>query len=228
MELQNFQQIRIDFNDVFYIKHQFMTKRAASKHKIDRRLGLNLWGRPKSPFNRRPYGPGQHGQARKRKLSDFGIQLKAKQQLKKYYGDITEKQFKKVFVEAERLRGDTSELLIELLERRLDAVVFRLKFAPTVFAARQLVNHGHILVNGKILDKKSYQVKDGDEVSLKGESQNIPMIIQTLSSNERDVPEYLQLELAKCSGKFIRGPQLSDVPYPVQMEPNLVIEFYSR
>ena len=205
-----------------------MTKRLSSKHKIDRRLGLNLWGRPKSPFNRRPYGPGQHGQARKRKLSDFGIQLKAKQQLKKYYGDITEKQFKKVFVEAERLRGDTSQILIELLERRLDAVVFRLKFAPTVFAARQLVNHGHILVNGKILDKKSYQVKDGDEVSLKGESQNIPMIIQTLSSNERDVPEYLQLELAKCSGKFIRGPQLSDVPYPVQMEPNLVIEFYSR
>jgi len=205
-----------------------MTKRASSKHKIDRRLGLNLWGRPKSPFNRRPYGPGQHGQARKRKLSDFGIQLKAKQQLKKYYGDITEKQFKKIFVEAERLRGDTSQLLIELLERRLDAVVFRLKFAPTVFAARQLVNHGHVMVNGKVLDKKSYQVKDGDEISLKDESQNIPMIIQTLSSNERDVPEYLQLELAKCSGKFIRGPQLSDVPYAVVMEPNLVIEFYSR
>jgi len=131
-------------------------------------------------------------------------------------------------VEAERLRGDTSQLLIELLERRLDAVVFRLKFAPTVFAARQLVNHGHVMVNGKVLDKKSYQVKDGDEISLKDESQNIPMIIQTLSSNERDVPEYLQLELAKCSGKFIRGPQLSDVPYAVVMEPNLVIEFYSR
>ena len=205
-----------------------MTKRASSKHKIDRRLGLNLWGRPKSPFNRRPYGPGQHGQARKRKLSDFGIQLAAKQKLKKYYGDITEKQFKKIFVEAERLRGDTSQLLIELLERRLDAVVFRLKFAPTVFAARQLVNHGHVMVNGKVLDKKSYQVKDGDEISLKDESQNIPKIIQTLSSNERDVPEYLQLELAKCSGKFIRGPQLTDVPYAVQMEPNLVIEFYSR
>ena len=141
-----------------------MTKRASSKHKIDRRLGLNLWGRPKSPFNRRPYGPGQHGQARKRKLSDFGIQLAAKQKLKKYYGDITEKQFKKIFVEAERLRGDTSQLLIELLERRLDAVVFRLKFAPTVFAARQLVNHGHVMVNGRVLDKKSYQVKDGDEI----------------------------------------------------------------
>jgi small subunit ribosomal protein S4 len=205
-----------------------MTKRLSSKHKIDRRLGLNLWGRPKSPFNRRPYGPGQHGQARKRKLSDFGVQLAAKQKLKKYYGDITEKQFKKVYQEASRQRGDTSQILIELLERRLDAVVFRLKFAPTVFAARQLVNHGHVLVNGKVVDKKSYQVKDGDEISLQQTSQNIPMIIQTLSSNERDVPEYLQLEISKCLGKFVRGPQLTDVPYPVQMEPNLVVEFYSR
>jgi len=205
-----------------------MTKRASSKHKIDRRLGLNLWGRPKSPFNRRPYGPGQHGQARKRKLSDFGVQLAAKQKLKKYYGDITEKQFLKIYQEASRKRGDTSQILIELLERRLDAVVFRLKFAPTVFAARQLVNHGHVMVNGKVVDKKSYQVKDGDEISLQHESQNIPMIIQTLSSNEREVPEYLQLEISKCLGKFIRGPQLTDVPYPVQMEPNLVVEFYSR
>ena len=205
-----------------------MTKRLSSKHKIDRRLGLNLWGRPKSPFNRRPYGPGQHGQSRKRKLSDFGVQLAAKQKLKKYYGDITEKQFLKIYQEASRKRGDTSQILIELLERRLDAVVFRLKFAPTVFAARQLVNHGHVMVNGKVVDKKSYQVKDGDEISLQQESQNIPMIIQTLSSNERDVPEYLQLEISKCLGKFIRGPQLTDVPYPVQMEPNLVVEFYSR
>ena len=205
-----------------------MTKRLSSKHKIDRRLGLNLWGRPKSPFNRRPYGPGQHGQARKRKLSDFGVQLAAKQKLKKYYGDITEKQFLKIYQEASRKRGDTSQILIELLERRLDAVVFRLKFAPTVFAARQLVNHGHVMVNGKVVDKKSYQVKDGGEISLQQESQNIPMIIQTLSSNERDVPEYLQLEISKCLGKFIRGPQLTDVPYPVQMEPNLVVEFYSR
>ena len=186
-----------------------MTKRLSSKHKIDRRLGLNLWGRPKSPFNRRPYGPGQHGQARRRKPSDFGVQLAAKQKLKKYY-------------------GDTSQILIELLERRLDAVVFRLKFAPTVFSARQLVNHGHVLVNGKVVNKKSYQVSDGDEISLQQTSQNIPMIIQTLSSNERDVPEYLQLEISKCLGKFVRGPQLTDVPYPVQMEPNLVVEFYSR
>jgi len=205
-----------------------MTKRLSSKHKIDRRLGLNLWGRPKSPFNRRPYGPGQHGQARKRKLSDFGVQLAAKQKLKKYYGDITEKQFLKIYQEASRKRGDTSQILIELLERRLDAVVFRLKFAPTVFAARQLVSHGHVMVNGKVVDRKSYQIKDGDEISVLQTSQNIPMIIQTLSSNERDVPEYLQFEISKCLGKFIRGPQLTDVPYPVQMEPNLVVEFYSR
>ena len=205
-----------------------MTKRLSSKHKIDRRLGLNLWGRPKSPFNRRPYGPGQHGQARRRKPSDFGVQLAAKQKLKKYYGDITEKQFLKIYQAASRKKGDTSQILIELLERRLDAVVFRLKFAPTVFSARQLVNHGHVLVNGKVVNKKSYQVNDGDEISLQQTSQNIPMIIQTLSSNERDVPEYLQLEISKCLGKFIRGPQLTDVPYPVQMEPNLVVEFYSR
>jgi len=205
-----------------------MTKRLSSKHKIDRTLGLNLWGRPKSPFNRRPYGPGQHGQARRRKPSDFGVQLAAKQKLKKYYGDITEKQFLKIYQAASRKKGDTSQILIELLERRLDAVVFRLKFAPTVFSARQLVNHGHVLVNGKVVNKKSYQVNDGDEISLQQSSQNIPMIIQTLSSNERDVPEYLQLEISKCLGKFVRGPQLTDVPYPVQMEPNLVVEFYSR
>ena len=188
-----------------------MTKRLSSKHKIDRRLGLNLWGRPKSPFNRRPYGPGQHGQARRRKPSDFGIQLAAKQKLKKYYGDITEKQFLKIYQAASRKKGDTSQILIELLERRLDAVVFRLKFAPTVFSARQLVNHGHVLVNGKVVNKKSYRVMDGDEISLQQTSQNIPMIIQTLSSNERDVPEYLQLEISKCLGKFVRGPQLTDV-----------------
>ncbi len=205
-----------------------MTKRLSSKHKIDRRLGLNLWGRPKSPFNRRPYGPGQHGQTRRRKPSDFGVQLAAKQKLKKYYGDITEKQFLKIYQAASRKKGDTSQILIELLERRLDAVVFRLKFAPTVFSARQLVNHGHVLVNGKVVNKKSYHVNDGDEISLQQTSQNIPMIIQTLSSNERDVPEYLQLEISKCLGKFVRGPQLTDVPYPVQMEPNLVVEFYSR
>ena len=205
-----------------------MTKRLSSKHKIDRRLGLNLWGRPKSPFNRRPYGPGQHGQARRRKPSDFGVQLAAKQKLKKYYGDITEKQFLKIYQAASRKKGDTSQILIELLERRLDAVVFRLKFAPTVFSARQLVNHGHVLVNGKVVNKKSYQVNDGDEISLLQTSQNIPMIIQTLSSNERDVPEYIQTDNKNKTVKLVRIPKFSEVPYPIVMEPNLVIEYYSR
>jgi small subunit ribosomal protein S4 len=206
-----------------------MTKRTSAKYKIDRRLGCNLWGRPKSPFNKRNTKPGQHGaMSLRKKQSDYGNQLFAKQKLKFYYGDLTEKQFRRIYTKASNTKGDTSQILIELLERRLDAVVFRLKFAPTVFAARQLVNHGHVMVNGKVVDKKSYQVKDGDEISLQQESQNIPMIIQTLSSNERDVPEYLQLEISKCLGKFIRGPQLTDVPYPVQMEPNLVVEFYSR
>ena len=206
-----------------------MTKRHNAKYKIDRRLGVNLWGRPKSPFNRRNSKPGQHGvQGQRKKLSDYGNQLFAKQKLKFYYGDLTERQFRNIFKKASNIKGDTSQILIELLERRLDAVVFRLKFAPTVFSARQLVNHGHVLVNGKVVNKKSYQVNDGDEISLQQTSQNIPMIIQTLSSNERDVPEYLQLEISKCLGKFVRGPQLTDVPYPVQMEPNLVVEFYSR
>ena len=205
-----------------------MTKRLKSKHKVDRRLKVNLWGRPKSPFNTRAYAPGQHGQARKGKPTDYGVQLNAKQKLKSYYGNINERQFRNIYRKAIKKRGDTIENLIALLERRLDTVVYRGKFAPTVFAARQLVSHGHVMVNGKVVDRKSYQIKDGDEISLQQNSQNIPMIIQTLSSNERDVPEYLQLEISKCLGKFIRGPQLTDVPYPVQMEPNLVVEFYSR
>ena len=205
-----------------------MTKRLKSKHEIDRRLKANLWGRPKSPFNSRAYPPGQHGQGRKGKPTDYGIQLQAKQKLKSYYGNINERQFRNIYRKALSKRGDTTENLIAILESRLDTIVYRGKLAPTVFAARQLVSHGHVMVNGKVVDRKSYQIKDGDEISLQDTSQNIPMIIQTLSSNERDVPEYLQLEISKCLGKFIRGPQLTDVPYPVQMEPNLVVEFYSR
>ena len=205
-----------------------MTKRLKSKHKVDRRLKANIWGRPKSPFNSRAYPPGQHGQNKKGKPTDYGIQLQAKQKLKAYYGNINERQFRNIYRKALSKRGDTTENLIALLESRLDTVIYRAKFAPTVFAARQLVSHGHVMVNGKVVDRKSYQIKDGDEISLQDTSQNIPMIIQTLSSNERDVPEYLQLEISKCLGKFIRGPQLTDVPYPVQMEPNLVVEFYSR
>ena len=205
-----------------------MTKRVEAKFKINRRLGVNLWGRGKSPLARgKENPPGQHG-ARRKKPSDFGTQLMAKQKLKGYYGNISEKQFRKLYDEAVRRRGDTSENLIELLERRLDAVVYRMKFAVSPFQARQIVNHGHIQVNGKRVNISSYQVKDGDVVSVKQKSKDLAIVIEAAGSTERDIPEYIEVDLKDLKGKFIRAPKLADVPYPVQMEPNLVTEFYSR
>ncbi len=205
-----------------------MTKRIQAKYKIDRRLGVNLWGRSKSPFNTRPYGPGQHGQNRRGKPSDFGIQLSAKQKLKGYYGNISEKQFRRYYQEAARRPGDTSENLIGILETRLDAVVYRMKFVPTVFASRQFINHGHILVNGKKVNIPSYRVKPGDVVEVKEKSRQITMVVAAGQSAERDVPDYMEVDLDKKTGKYVSIPGLADVPYPVTMEPNLVVEFYSR
>jgi len=205
-----------------------VTKRTSAKYKIDRRMGENIWGRPKSPVNRREYGPGQHGQRRKGKLSDFGLQLRAKQKLKGYYGDITEKQFRRVYAEAERRRGDTSEILIGLLEQRLDAVVYRAKFVPTIFAARQLVNHGHVLVNGKRVNIPSYRVREGDEVSLREKSRQMALVLEAAQLAERDVPDYIEADHSKMTARFVRTPALGDVPYPVHMEPNLVVEFYAK
>ena len=204
-----------------------MSKRVASKYKINRRLGVNLWGRPKSPVNKREYGPGQHGQ-RRRKPSDFGVQLAAKQKLKGYYGNIGERQFRRYYQEAVRRRGDTGEKLIELLERRLDAVVYRAKFVPTVFAARQFVNHGHILVNGKRVNIPSFQVRDGDVVQIKEKSRELPLVLDAIDSPERDLPGYIDVNLKHMSATYVRGPKFADVPYPVKMEPHLVVEFYSR
>ncbi len=204
-----------------------MSKRLSSKHKIDRRLGVNLWGRAKSPVNKREYGPGQHGQRRK-KPTDFGTQLMAKQKLKGYYGNIGERQFHRYYAEAIRRRGDTSEYLIALLESRLDSVVYRMKFAISPFAARQLINHGHVRVNGKRVNIPSYQMRDGDTVELKEKSKELAVVIEATQSPERDVPEYVTADHRGMKGVFVRAPKLADVPYPVQMEPNLVIEFYSR
>ena len=204
-----------------------MTKRLASKYKINRRLGENLWGRPKSPINRREYGPGQHGQRRK-KPSDFGIQLQAKQKLRGYYGNITEKQFRNIYAEAARKQGDTSENLIGLLESRLDAIVYRMKLAITVFAARQLVNHGHVHVNGRRVTIPSYRAKIGDTIEIRDKSKQMVMILEATQTAERDVPDYIEVDHAKFTGAVKRVPGLKDVPYPVQMEPNQVVEFYSR
>jgi len=205
-----------------------MTKRIKSKYKINRRLGVNLWGRPKSPVNTRDYGPGQHGQRRGRKPSAFGEQLMAKQKLKGYYGNIMEKQFRRYYFEAVRRRGDTSENLIGLLESRLDAAIYRMKFVPTVFAARQFVSHGHVTVNGKKVNIPSYQLQEGDIVEVKEKSRQLPLVLLAIESPERDVPDYLAVNLKKMQGTFVKTPKLGDVPYPVSMEPNLVIEFYSR
>lgn len=204
-----------------------MTKRLSSKLKIDRSLGVNLWGRVKSPLNSRNYGPGQHG-AKKKRLSDYAVQLKAKQKLKKYYGNIGEKQFRNIYKEAVRMKGDSNDILIELLERRLDAVVYRMKFAATVFAARQIVSHGHVLVNGKKVNIPSYRVSDNDVISLVPSMVENKVVLEAVSSQEREVPEYLEADHKKMEGKFLRAPKLIDVPYPVMIEPNLVIEFYSR
>ena len=204
-----------------------MTKRLRSKYKINRRLGVNLWGRPKSSVNKREYPPGQHGQ-RRRKTSDFGTQLAAKQKLRGYYGNVTEKQFRRTYEEAVRRRGDTVENLVGLLEQRLDAVVYRLKFVPTVFASRQFINHGHIRVNGRRVTIPSYRVKVDDVIDIRERSREMGLVLEAMESPERDVPDYLDVDYGKMTGTFLRVPQLAEIPYPVQMEPNLVIEFYSR
>ena len=205
-----------------------MSKRHSAKYKLDRAMGENLWGRPKSPVNKRSYGPGQHGQRRKSKVSDFGLQLKAKQKLKGYYGNITEKQFLRTYEEADRRKGNTSENLVALLESRLDAVVYRCKFVPTVWAARQFVNHGHVTVNGVRVNIGSYRCKAGDVIEVRQKSKQLVTVLEAVQLAERDVPDYIEVDHNKMVATFARVPGLSDVPYPVIMEPNLVVEFYSR
>ena len=205
-----------------------MTKRVEAKHKLDRRMGQNIWGRPKSPVNRREYGPGQHGQRRKGKLSDFGVQLRAKQKLKGYYANISEKQFHGIYAEAIRLRGDSGANLIGLLERRLDAMIYRAKFVPTVFAARQFINHGHVKVNGRRVNIASFQLKVGDVVEVKDKSKQLALVLEATGLAERDVPDYIEVDHTKMTAKLARVPTVTEVPYPVQMEPHLVVEYYSR
>ena len=204
-----------------------MTKRSPSKYKIDRRMGESIWGRPKSPVNKRSYGPGQHGQRRAKKLSDYGTQLQAKQKLKGYYGNITERQFRRYYQEAVRRPGDTGENMIGLLEHRLDALVYRAKFTPTPFSARQVVSHGHVKVNGKRVTIASYSVREGDVIELSAKAREMALVIEASRSSERDTPDYLEINEGK-SAKFLRTPKLADVPYAVQMQPHLIVEFYSR
>ena len=205
-----------------------MTKRLQAKYKIDRRMGQNVWGRPKSPINRREYGPGQHGQRRKGKLSDFGVQLKAKQKLRGYYANISERQFRSIYDEAIRLKGDSGANMVGLLERRLDAMIYRAKFVPTVFAARQFINHGHIKVNGRRVTIPSYRLKVGELVEVKDASRELALVLEAKALAERDVPDYIEVDHSKMTAKLARVPTPQEIPYPVRMEPHLVVEFYSR
>ena len=205
-----------------------MTKRLASKHKVDRRLKVNLWGRPKSPFNSRNYPPGQHGKSKKGKLSDYGAQLEAKQKMKFYYGNMNERQFRNTYRKAMQKKGNTTENLVAFLERRLDMVIYRAKFATTVFSSRQLINHGHIKVNGKKVNIPSYLIKEEDTIEIRGKSKEITTIVGSLVSKEREIPDYIQMDEKNKKAKFVRIPKFSEIPYPTIMEPNLVIEYYSR
>ena len=204
-----------------------MTKRVEAKTKICRRLGVNLWGRPRNPIVKRDYPPGEHG-SKRRKISGYGQQLAAKQKLKGYYGNITERQFQRIYQEAARRRGDTAEFMVGLLERRLDTVVYRLNFVPTVFAARQFVSHGHVTVNGRRVTIPSYRLREGDVIEVRERSKTLAFVLGTIQQPERDVPDYLAVDFKALKGTLVREPKLADVPYPVQMEPNLVIEYYSR
>ena len=205
-----------------------MTKSHEAKYKIDRRMGQNVWGRPKSPVNKREYGPGQHGQRRKSKLSDYGVQLKAKQKLRGYYGNISERQFRGIYTEARRQKGDTGAHMIGLLEQRLDAIVYRAKFVPTVFAARQFISHGHVKVNGRRVTISSFRMKVNDVVEVKEASKQLALVLEARALAERDVPDYIEVDDGKLSAKLVRIPALNEVPYPVAMEPHLVVEYYSR
>jgi small subunit ribosomal protein S4 len=205
-----------------------MTKRHEAKYKIDRRMGQNVWGRPKSPVNKREYGPGQHGQRRKSKLSDYGVQLKAKQKLRGYYGNISERQFRGIYQEARRQKGDTGAHMIGLLEQRLDAVIYRAKFVPTVFAARQFISHGHIKVNGRRVNIPSFRLKVGDTIEVKEQSKQLALVLEARALGERDVPDYIEVNESKMTAQLLRIPQIGEVPYAVMMEPHLVVEYYSR
>ncbi|MCX8516276.1 MAG: 30S ribosomal protein S4 [Alphaproteobacteria bacterium] len=204
-----------------------MTKRIAAKHKIDRRLGVNLWGRAKSPFAKSPRGPGQHGTSRS-KMSDFGIQLRAKQKLKGYYANITESQFSRYYEKSARKKGDSGENLINLLEHRLDSIVYRAKLVPTMFAARQFVSHGHLQINGKRITIPSYLGKNGEVIEVRQRSQKLDIIEIAQKLSERDVPDYIAFDPKKMTVQINRDVRLEEVPYPVEMEPHLIIEYYSR
>ncbi len=205
-----------------------MTKRVNAKKKFSRKLGGSLWGQAKDPYLKRNYKPGQHGASSKGRVSDYGTQLKAKQRMKFYYGNISEKQFFNTFSLAEKSKGDVSENFVGLLESRLDVIVYRANFVPTVFAARQFVSHKHVTVNGKIVNIASYRAKIGDVVQVREKSRTLALVIDAQQKMERDIPSYMMLDKDNLSAKLTEKPTFAEVPYPIEMQPHFITEFYSR
>jgi small subunit ribosomal protein S4 len=205
-----------------------MTKRIGAKKKVSRKLGASLWGQAKDPYIKRNYKPGQHGASSRGRVSDYGTQLRAKQRMKFYYGNISEKQFFNSFTLASKSKGDVSENFVALLESRLDAIVYRANFVPTVFAARQFVSHKHVSVNGKTVNIPSYKVKVGDVVQVREKSRKLAIVIEAIQKMERDIPSYMQLDKDNLSVRFVTKPSFAEIPYPVEMQPHLITEFYSR
>lgn len=205
-----------------------MTKIVKAKYKVSRRLGSSIWGDEKDPFHTKNYRPGQHGPGTRGKVSDYGLHLNAKQMVKNHYGRVTETQFRNIFKLASKMKGNTAENFAGLLEQRLDMVVYRMNFAPTIFAARQLVSHCHVRLNGKKVNIASQRVQIGDVIEIKDNSKDITKIMESIQKLSRPVPEYLAIDPAKMSGQLVRIPMISDIPYPFQPNFGKIVEYYSH
>lgn len=205
-----------------------MTKVVKAKYKASRRLGTSIWGDDKDPFHTKNYRPGQHGPTGRVKTSDYGVHLQAKQTVKAHYGRITEKQFRNIFALANKMKGNTAENFAGLLEKRLDMVIYRMNLAPTIFAARQLVSHDNVKLNGKKVNIPGQRLKEGDKVELKDSAKQITVYMESAQKQKRTVPEYLSVDPGAMSGVFIRTPMILDIPYPFEANFGKIIEYYSH
>lgn len=197
------------------------------KNRVARRFGVNIFGRARNPLLHKQNPPGVHG-ARRRKKSDFGVALEEKQKLKAIYGMLTEKQLVSYYKRAVALPGNTAQHLVQMLECRLDTVVYRLKLAPTIFAAHQLISHGHILVDGKKVDRRSFQVQPGMVISVKEKTRNNAIVADSVQSGMRAVPEYMNLSASSFSGQLLAMPMMEQMPWPLELNLPGICDFLAH
>lgn len=204
-----------------------MARYTGNRNRIARRFGTNIFGRARNPLLHKPNPPGQHG-VRRRKKSDYGLQLEEKQKLKAIYGMLSEKQLVTYYKKALKKTGNTAQHLAEMLECRLDNMVYRLKFGSTIFAAHQLVSHGHILVDGKKVDRRSFMVKPGMVISIKDKSRKVKAIAEALDNPMRSVPEYLSLDRDNFSGQLMAHPLQEQMPWPIEINLPEICDFLAH